>query len=219
MACGPTALVASGRPLFAELLEAHLRVVGHVRVAEGSTDPTPAAFGEAQLLVVDGTIGSQNETVRALCLKATRHGVPILVVAAAPDRVAMAEWIERGVSAFVNDDASVAILRETARQLAHGHTVLGVSVRESLLSELRTSRAKNQERFASFDELTKREADVLRHLAHGVSPEEVARASYVSLNTIRTQIRGILAKLDVSSVVAAVALAYRTGWLHADLSD
>jgi two-component system, NarL family, nitrate/nitrite response regulator NarL len=96
--------------------------------------------------------------------------------------------------------------------------VIGVSVRESLLSELRTTRARSQDRFAAFESLTKRESDVLRELAVGSSPEDVAKSSYVSVNTVRTQIRGILAKLDVSSVVAAVALAYRTGWLDADLS-
>ena len=92
-----------------------------------------------------------------------------------------------------------------------------MSVREGLLSRLRTQRQSDAERNALFTGLTRREAQVLRELALGTSPEEVARTSFVSLNTVRTQIRGILAKLGVTSVVAAVALAYRTGWMTPDL--
>ena len=61
--------------------------------------------------------------------------------------------------------------------------------------------------------LSRHEAQVLRALATGVSPDEVARVSFVSLNTVRSQIRSVLAKLGVNSVVAAVALSYRSGWL------
>ena len=68
----------------------------------------------------------------------------------------------------------------------------------------------------AFAQLTRREAQVLRELATGASPDEVARLSYVSLNTVRSQIRSVLAKLGVNSVVAAVALAYRSGWLAGD---
>ena len=43
--------------------------------------------------------------------------------------------------------------------------------------------------------------------------EAIARASYVSLPTVRTQIRGILVKLGVGSQLAAVGLAIERGWL------
>ena len=86
-------------------------------------------------------------------------------------------------------------------------------MREGLLARLRARRIEDEERSAAFAQLTRREAQVLRALATGVSPDEVARVSFVSLNTVRSQIRSVLAKLGVNSVVAAVALSYRSGWL------
>ena len=93
------------------------------------------------------------------------------------------------------------------------HQLLGVAVREGLLANLRARRYEEELRHAPFRSLTKRESAVLNHLAEGASPEEIARVSFVSLNTVRTQIRAVLTKLGVNSVVAAVAAAYRTGWL------
>ena len=46
----------------------------------------------------------------------------------------------------------------------------------------------------------------------GASAEEIAKASFVSMATVRSQIRSILEKLGVHSQVAAVALAHRARW-------
>lgn len=70
---------------------------------------------------------------------------------------------------------------------------------------------------ALFESLTKRESEVLRLLAVGLLPEAVASASFVSVNTVRSQTRSIREKLGVRTIVAAVALAYRTGWVAPDL--
>lgn len=214
----PRVGVVTDRTLFAALLGTALTVVGRIDPNDPRSEATLSIVGQADLLVMDGELRGPAEVIDSLCAQAARCSLPILVVGRCTSPTQMATWVERGVGAFVDDDASIDHLVETARQLSLGHTVLGVSVRESLLRELRSSRAKEHERFAAFESLTKRERDVLRHLAMGISPDEVANASFVSLNTIRTQIRGILAKLDVSSVVGAVALAYRTGWLDADLA-
>jgi DNA-binding NarL/FixJ family response regulator len=46
----------------------------------------------------------------------------------------------------------------------------------------------------------------------GASAEEIAKSSFVSLATVRSQIRSILEKLGVHSQVAAVAMAHRAHW-------
>jgi DNA-binding NarL/FixJ family response regulator len=46
----------------------------------------------------------------------------------------------------------------------------------------------------------------------GKSAAEIAAEAVVSLATVRSQIRAVLQKLDVTSQIAAVALAHRSGW-------
>ena len=61
-------------------------------------------------------------------------------------------------------------------------------------------------RRAGFDQLTAREREVLDGLVAGKRAAAIAEESVVSLATVRTQIRSILAKLGVSSQLEAVAL-------------
>ena len=63
-----------------------------------------------------------------------------------------------------------------------------------------------------FDVLTDREQVVLAELMEGHCAEEIANAAFVSISTIRSQIKAILQKLGVNSQLAAVAMARRAGW-------
>jgi DNA-binding NarL/FixJ family response regulator len=53
---------------------------------------------------------------------------------------------------------------------------------------------------------------VLAGLLAGEPAEAIAHRSYVSLATVRSQIRAILLKLGVNSQLAAVAMAREAGW-------
>jgi hypothetical protein len=46
----------------------------------------------------------------------------------------------------------------------------------------------------------------------GHCAEEIATSSFVSISTVRSQIKSILQKLGVNSQLAAVALARRVDW-------
>jgi len=67
-------------------------------------------------------------------------------------------------------------------------------------------------RLQSFTVLTEREEIVLAELIEGHCAEEIANAAYVSISTVRSQIKAILQKLGVNSQLAAVAQARRAGW-------
>jgi DNA-binding CsgD family transcriptional regulator len=60
-----------------------------------------------------------------------------------------------------------------------------------------------------FKRLTDREAAVLAELAAGLTAADIAHRRPASLATVRSQIAGILHKLEVPSQTAAVALTYQ----------
>jgi LuxR family maltose regulon positive regulatory protein len=59
--------------------------------------------------------------------------------------------------------------------------------------------------------LTNKEREVLRHLASLLSTAEIARAMLVSVNTVKTHVRGVLRKLAVSHRNEAVRRARELG--------
>jgi DNA-binding NarL/FixJ family response regulator len=172
-----------------------------------------ASLDPQAVVVIDGSLSPDQPGLGTL-ISRLHHNLVGVVVAFCDEQVLIqAQWIEYGAQALVGSSASLDELGDTIRRVRSGETLLGVSVREGLLSQLRVARQTHGTQRSLFASLTKREAGVLRELANGKSPEDVARINYVSLNTVRTQIRGVLAKLSTGSVVGAVALAYQSGWM------
>lgn len=211
----PAVHVMTDRLALVDLLRCALPVAGSARFVDGIGNDVVAR----SLVLVDGGADPQDPVVADTLLACAARGALVTVILCPDDELRLGRWVELGVAALLTERSSVDELVWTQQQLHEGATLLGVAIREGLLSRLREHRANAVGRAEQFDSLTKREAHVLRELALGLSPEEVANRSYVSLNTVRTQIRGVLAKLGVTSVVAAVALAYRSGWVGADVLD
>jgi DNA-binding NarL/FixJ family response regulator len=61
--------------------------------------------------------------------------------------------------------------------------------------------------------LTEREADVLRLMAAGMSNVEIAERLFVSVQTVKTHVGNVLAKLGARDRTQAVIVAYETGFV------
>jgi two-component system NarL family response regulator len=59
--------------------------------------------------------------------------------------------------------------------------------------------------------LSEREMDVLKLIVEGKSNNEIGEVLYLSTNTIKTHVRGIMNKLSVDDRVQAAVIALRSG--------
>ena len=100
-------------------------------------------------------------------------------------------------------------------------------VREGRLAELRAGleakldgaggpRAGGRTAPASPPPLTRRETEVLLHVAGGLQNKEVALKLGLSVATVRNHVHNILDKLGVHSKLEAVSLCFRKGWALLD---
>jgi two-component system, NarL family, nitrate/nitrite response regulator NarL len=138
--------------------------------------------------------------------------IDVVVLTGETDRAAWGACIEAGASALVEKRLSFDELVDRLRRIVAGDPAMGQGERHDLLTTLNDKRRDEHERLEQFTRLTTREAEVLQRLIRGLSAEEIATDTFVSIATVRSHIRAILQKLGVNSQLAAVAAATRAGW-------
>ena len=165
---------------------------------------------EADLILVDldmpfdgGGVGLTKELVEA--------GRTVAVLTGSTDRALWARCLENGAIALLTKDESLESLIDDIAKLVGGEPIRQRQ-RLTVISDYRERQAEQAVRLRGFDELSARETQVLSGLMTGLSPASLAERDYVSVQTVRTQIKNVLSKLGVNSQLAAVARAYESGW-------
>ena len=64
--------------------------------------------------------------------------------------------------------------------------------------------------------LTKREIEVVRAIARGLSTKEIARQLFISENTVETHRQNIFEKMDVRNMAGLIIKAIAAGYINVD---
>ena len=212
---GPRLLLVDDHRLLVETLQVSLTQAGFaVSVAPCSSFDevlAEAAVVQPTLVVLDLDLqgaGYGYDLIGPL----RELGAQVLVLTGTVDRIELARCFEAGALGIANKANGFASVLDQIRRAADGERVTPITEKTQLLADLAAHRRAEDRRKAPFEALSSRERDVLRQIVEGKQAAAIAKASYVSLATVRTQIRSILMKLEVTSQVAAVALARQGGW-------
>lgn len=163
-------------------------------------------------LQIGGEIGSGLSLIKPLRALDAR----VLVVTGVTDRAALGECLEAGAVGVASKSEGFDALVDKILRAATGESVMTRHEEYALIDAARNRRESDRARLEPFDELTPREAAVLWGLMEGKQAEVLGEEFYVSISTIRTQIRAVLRKLEVNSQLAAVAMAREAEWQPVD---
>lgn len=139
-------------------------------------------------------------------------GIHVIALLSSEEPLLVAASVEAGAATVVSKSEPFAVMLEALKVAARGEQARDVRELDQLRRLLRELRGSHAERLAPFRQLSPREREVLTHLMGGRSAESIASASYVSVATVRSQIRAVLTKLGVNSQLGAVAAATTSGW-------
>jgi DNA-binding NarL/FixJ family response regulator len=126
----------------------------------------------------------------------------VLVLSEATTPDVLSQLIRSGVAGLIHQDRSVAQIAETLDATEAGRDVLDPG-------PLRVP-AQDTSRLA---ELSPRETEILARIASGQSTRQMSCTMNITVDTVRTYVKNVLAKLGAHSRLELAALASREGLL------
>jgi len=179
----------------------------------GSVDEALAQLDDARPDVVlmdldlPGTSGIEGTKE----VRRRRPNTAVVIVTSHDDPDLIIEAIHVGACGYVLKTRAVDELFSIIRQAAAGGMILSPAVVPQAIGAARRSRTGQDNNAQG---LTDREMDVLRQLASGRSTEQIADSLFISVLTVRSHVKSILAKLGVHSKLEAVTYALHLGLIE-----
>ena len=120
--------------------------------------------------------------------------------------------IKAGALGYLLKDSSPQELLQAIRSVYRGEASLHPTIARKLMRELNQPPRLPP----TTDPLTEREVDVLKHVAQGLSNDEIAEKLVVSERTVRTHVSHILDKLHLANRTQMALYAVREGIARLD---
>ncbi len=136
-------------------------------------------------------------------------GWRVLILSGTRDHARVGAALAAGALGWVPKNAPFPALLAAVRAADAGRDVMPPERRAQLVELHHRRTAESAALATKLGRLSQREREVLAALAEGKRAQAVAEQFVVSLATVRTQIRAVLAKLEVGSQLEAVALYRR----------
>ena len=164
----------------------------------------------ARMVLLEPSMGRFGNGLR-LVRPLAASGTSVVVLTGTGDRVGSGEALLQGARAVLPTSCRLTDVVAAARSVRDHQPLMSAERRQELIDAALREREEVREIRARLDRLTRREVEVLGALMRGAQVRDIARSSHVCEATVRSQVKRILAKLEMTSEVAAVDAAYRAG--------
>jgi DNA-binding NarL/FixJ family response regulator len=162
---------------------------------------------EPDVAVVDVHLGDESGIALTRELLELAPRCRVVLYTGASDAELMMAGLEAGAMGYALKDGDPDELMAAIRAAVAGDTYVDPRLREALPPVRATTTPVPDRR----SPLSKREREIMDHLAQGLTGEQVAERLVLSSETVKTHIRNAMTKLEATTRVHAVALALRDG--------
>ena len=219
LVCDDQALVRTG---YVTIFSAQpdMEVVGEAGDGKAAVDLATRLRPDVVVMDIRMPVLDGIEATRRLAGPGTAVTAKVLVVTTFNVDAYVYDALRAGASGFLLKDAPPGELVNGVRTVARGEALLAPAVTRQLIGRFATRVRPDDPARPGVGHplaaLTRREIEVLKLIAGGMSNAEIAGALVISGETVKTYVSRILAKLGVRDRVQAVVLAYRVGLVTAD---
>jgi DNA-binding NarL/FixJ family response regulator len=224
-----TVVVADDQSAVREGLVLLLGTLPGISVAGQASDGDAAvdlvARTRPQVVLMDLNMPGCDGVAATRRITAEHPGTHVVVLTTYADDESIIGALQAGALGYLTKDATRAEIGRALRAAAAGQAVLDPDVQRRLLSAAArapempgtpgttdTPGAPSATGSREIDDLTPREAEVLRLIAAGQSNREIARSLFLSEATVKTHVNRIFAKTGSRDRAQAIRYAYTHGY-------
>jgi len=227
-------VVADDHPLFRSALRTLLEDSEEAEVVAEATDGKETLELSRRLrpdlVLMDVIMPKMDGVAATRAIKAELPRTVVLVMTASEDSEHLLSALRAGAGGYVLKSADPERITEAVRKALEGEFPLDQEAAKRLLLRLSQEKQEWQEERASSvpeaptitqgrgtppaaanRELSPREAEVLRLIAHGRTNEQIARELHLSSSTVKNHVGRILSKLGASDRTQAAIMAVEMG--------
>ncbi len=189
--------------------EDDIEVVGEV--GDGLSAVEVALAETPDVMVLDVRMPQLSGIEAASRIKESLPHIKILVLTISDEEDDLYEAIKAGANGYLLKEISIDEIGNAVRSVYAGQSLISPSMASKLLNEFASmiKREEEEKEQVPAPKLTPREMEVLEHVAKGMNNREIAKALFISENTVKNHVRNILEKLHLHSRMEAVVYAVR----------
>jgi DNA-binding NarL/FixJ family response regulator len=191
--------------------------------ADGDAAVQLVATVQPQVVLMDLNMPGCDGVTATARITAEHPGTRVVVLTTYADDESIIGALQAGALGYLTKEATRAEIGRAVHAAAAGQAILDPGVQQRLLSAAARAPGAPGVPAASGtpgagapgsadDELTPREAEVLRLIAAGQSNREIARSLFVSEATVKTHVNRIFAKTGSRDRAQAMRYAYAHGY-------
>lgn len=164
------------------------------------------------IVIMDISMPIMNGIDATRIIKENDPNAKILVLTMHDNQEYLNQIIRSGAKGFVLKNTDKEELLEAVRAVSSGENFFSKDISKLIIDNYIRS-AKDSEKSEGYKEvpLTKREIEILKHIAEGKSNQEIANHLYISYNTVDTHRKNIMHKLSIKNTAGLVRYAIEKG--------
>lgn len=184
-----------------------LEVIG--RAEDGYLAVEDALKLKPDVIVMDIGLPRQDGIAATQKIKKAQPDIHIVMLTSHTTENEVIASLSSGADAYCVKGTSVENLVTAITAAREGASYLDPQVARRVMDHLKTPLVTEDN--PAIGQLSQREMDVLKLMVQGRSNPEIAAELYLSPNTVKTHVRGIMNKLAVDDRVQAAVVALRAG--------
>ena len=181
------------------------KLVGKIHTAKNGREAVDKASTEnIDCVIMDINMPELNGLEATKLIKKEKSQIKIIVVSMLCEPSVVSKMLKAGADAFINKDTGKAELLKAIDKVMLNETYVSPEISNNLLRHLND---KNVKTAGNENHLTKRELEIIRYIADGLTNTEIATKLFLSTVTIDTHRKNILAKLRLKNTASLVKYA------------